>query len=66
MTAFYAGHCSECGISFSDGYSLECRHCSDRRRSRLKRGTLFSPTGFAGEMIDNTDERGRIVAMSAA
>ncbi len=53
-------NCAECGISLADGYALDCKACSDRRTTRLRRGDLFTPTGYAGELIDNTS--GRLVA----
>ena len=62
----YTGPCAGCGIPMSDGYvtgsdyAPECRTCSDRRRNRIRRGELFTPTGYAGELIDNVS--GRLVA----
>ncbi len=53
--------CTGCGIPISDGYVEGCIRCAERRRARLKRGALTSPTGYPGEAIDNTDPRGRIV-----
>ncbi len=61
--------CSGCGILHSDGYTgldmganagLFCKQCAERRMRRLRRGILFTATGYAGELIDNTS--GRIVA----
>jgi len=56
--------CAGCGIPNSDGYTLGCQTCVDRRTGRLLRGIRYSPTGYAGEAIDNEDPRGRIVAHS--
>ncbi len=56
------GSCSGCGIPLSDGYVIGCQQCSDRRRSRLRRGEILSPTGFPGERLDNRTSRGRIIA----
>jgi hypothetical protein len=55
--------CAGCGIPLSDGYVTGCKSCQNRRTHKLKRGELFTPTGYAGELIDN--QTGRIVAMSA-
>ncbi len=52
--------CVECGIPLSDGYVTGCHSCSNRRTTRIRRGELFTPTGFAGELINN--QTGRIVA----
>ncbi len=52
--------CVECGILLSDGYVTGCHSCSNRRTTRLRRGELFTPTGYAGELINN--QTGRIVA----
>ncbi len=57
-----ASCCSGCGIRLSDGYASGCTVCDNRRTSRLRRGILLSPTGFPGEMIDNTDPKGRLIA----
>ncbi len=37
-----------------------CHSCSNRRTTRLRRGELFTPTGYAGELINN--QTGRIIA----
>jgi hypothetical protein len=55
--------CAGCGIPLSDGYVIGCKQCADRQSSRLRRGELFTPTWYGGEMIDN--QTGRIVARSA-
>lgn len=55
-------NCTGCGIPLSDGYSIACKQCSERKRKRLARGELLSPTGFPGERIDNLSVTGRIVA----
>ena len=54
--------CNGCGIPFSDGYTEGCKQCQDRRQGRLRRGELLTPTGYAGEAIDNQHPRGRLVA----
>ncbi len=54
--------CRGCGIPLSDGYVIGCEQCSDRRRTRLRRGEMLSPTGYPGERIDNSTSRGKIVA----
>lgn len=55
-------NCSGCGIPLSDGYTIACKQCSERKRGRLRRGELLSPTGYPGERIDNQTLTGRIVA----
>lgn len=57
-----ATKCVGCQIPLSDGYVIGCHKCSERRSRRLKAGRIYSPTGYPGEMIDNRDRRGRIVA----
>ena len=54
--------CVGCGILLSDGYVIGCTTCSERKRRRLDRGELLSPTGFPRERIDNLSVTGRIVA----
>ena len=54
--------CVGCGIPLSDGYTdglPPCGVCKDRRNRRLRRGERYTPTGYAGEMIDN--QTGRLV-----
>lgn len=58
-------NCVGCGIPLSDGYVIGCHICSERRSRRVKRGQLFTPTGFPGEWIDNQDRRGKIVGAAA-
>ena len=53
--------CGGCGILLSDGYCVDCHRCRGRRRGRLRREEVFSPTGFPGEAIDNRTPEGRIV-----
>jgi hypothetical protein len=54
--------CVGCGIPLSDGCSSPCKTCAERKRRRLSRGEILSPTGYPGERIDNRTETGRIVA----
>lgn len=56
------GNCAGCRIPLSDGYTLECKQCCERRGGRLRRGELRTPSGYAGEAIDNSDPKGRLVA----
>lgn len=56
--------CAECGIFLSDGYCVDCGCCRERRRGRMRRGEVFSPTGYPGEAIDNRTREGRIVAFA--
>jgi hypothetical protein len=53
--------CVGCGIPLSDGYTVGCRKCDNRRASRLRRGETTSPTGFPGELIDNTHPKGKLI-----
>jgi len=54
-------NCSGCGIPLSDGYTIACQQCTNRRSGRLRRGEFLTPTGFPGELIDNNHPKGRLV-----
>ena len=54
--------CKGCGIPLGDGYTLGCAHCQNRRTLRLRRGELTTPSGYAGELIDNQDPKGHLIS----
>jgi hypothetical protein len=62
----YEVQCRSCGIPQSDGYCEDCPQCQDRRLNRIARGQLVTPTGYAGEGIDNTHRKGVLIAWHEA